>query len=57
MTKLKHGQKRMREAFAFRLTDRQREFLESISEQQKIGLGRAARNILDEAMRARGFTA
>jgi len=57
MTKLKPGQKRMREAFAFRLTDRQREFLENISEQQKIGLGKAARNIFDEAMKARGLTA
>jgi len=57
MTKLKPGQKRMREAFAFRLTDRQREFLENISEQQKIGLGEAARGILNEAMRARGITA
>ncbi len=57
MTKLKPGQKRMREAFALRLTDRQREFLETISEQQKIGLGEAARGILNEAMRARGITA
>lgn len=57
MTKLKPGQKRMREAFAFRLTDAQREFLEKISEQERIGLGEAARGILDDAMRARGLTA
>lgn len=55
MTKLKPGRQRMREAFAFRLTDSQREFLESISEQRKMGLGEAARTILDEAMRARGL--
>jgi len=47
----------MREAFAFRLTDRQRKFLENISEQQKVGLGEAARTILDEAMKTRGITA
>jgi len=57
MTKLKPGQKRMREAFALRLTDSQREFLENISEQEKIGLGEAARGILDDAMRARGIPA
>lgn len=57
MTKLKPGQKRMREAFALRLTDSQREFLELISEQQKVGLGEAARGILNEAMKSRGITA
>ncbi|HNU72707.1 hypothetical protein [Methanothrix soehngenii] len=57
MTKLKPGRQRMREAFAFRLTDSQREFLESISEQRKVGLGEAARGILDEAMKNRGITA
>jgi hypothetical protein len=57
MSKLKPGQERMREAFAFRLTDRQRKFLENISEQQKVGLGEAARTILDEAMKTRGITA
>lgn len=47
----------MREAFALRLTDSQREFLELISEQQKVGLGEAARGILNEAMKSRGITA
>lgn len=54
MSKLKPGQERMKEAFAFRLTDRQRAFLESISEREKIGLCAAARSILDDAMARAG---
>lgn len=57
MTKMKPGQQRMREAFALRLTDSQRAFLEKISEQERIGLGEAARGIINEAMRRRGLTA
>ena len=48
-------QERMRDVITYRLTDTQRAFLENISEQKKIGLAEAARNILDEAMRAHGL--
>lgn len=57
MSKKPIRQERMRDVISYRLTDAQRAFLENISEQQKMGLGEAARSILDEAMRARGLTA
>jgi hypothetical protein len=47
----------MRDVISYRLTDAQRAFLEDISEQQRIGLGEAARTILDEAMKNRGLPA
>jgi len=50
-------EKRMCEAFSLRLLPEQRAFLEDVSEQQRIGLGEAIREILDEAIRARGLTA
>ena len=45
----------MREVISYRLTDKQRAFLEHVSDQEKIGLGEAARSILNEAMRHRGI--
>lgn len=50
-------EERMRDVISCRLTDRQREFLESISEQERCGLAEAARSIFDEAMKARGLLA
>jgi len=49
------GKERMREVISYRLTDKQRAFLEHVSDQEKIGLGEAARSILNEAMRHRGI--
>lgn len=57
MSKKPIRQERMRDVISYRLTDAQRAFLENISEQNRIGLGEAARTILDEAMKARGLTA
>ena len=57
MSKKPIRQERMRDVISYRLTDAQRAFLEDISEQQRIGLGEAARGILDDAMRARGLPA
>jgi len=50
-------EKRMCEAFSLRLLPEQRAFLEDVSEQQRIGLGEAIREILDEAMKNRGILA
>lgn len=50
-------QERMRDVISYRLTDTQRAFLERISEQKNIGLGEAARSILDEAMARQGTNA
>lgn len=57
MSKKPIRQERMRDVISYRLTDSQRAFLENISEQERIGLGEAARIILDEAMKTRGITA
>ena len=57
MSKKPIRQERMRDVISYRLTDAQRAFLENISTQEGIGLGEAARTILDEAMKARGLTA
>ena len=57
MSKKPIRQERMRDVISYRLTDSQRAFLEKISEQERIGLGEAARTILDEAMKTRGITA
>jgi DNA-binding PadR family transcriptional regulator len=57
MSKKPIRQERMRDVISYRLTDAQRAFLEDISEQQRIGLGEAARTILDEAMKNRGLPA
>lgn len=57
MSKKPIRQERMRDVISCRLTDAQRAFLEDISEQQRIGLGEAARTILDEAMKNRGLPA
>jgi hypothetical protein len=51
------GRERMRDIISYRLTDVQRAFLERMSEERKIGIGEAARSILDEAMRNRGLEA
>ena len=51
MSKKPIRQERMRDVISYRLTDAQRAFLEDISEQERIGLGEAARIILDEAMK------
>lgn len=51
--KTKYGE-RMRDAVSFRVTDRQRQFLEAICEQRNIGLCEAARSVLDEAMARAG---
>lgn len=57
MSKKPIRQERMRDVISYRLTDSQRAFLEDISRQERIGLGEAARTILDEAMRTRGIPA
>ena len=57
MSKKPIRQERMRDVISYRLTDAQRAFLEDISRQERIGLGEAARTILDEAMRTRGIPA
>ena len=48
---------RMCEAFSLRLLPEQRVFLEETAYANKIGIGEAIREILDEAMKTRGITA
>lgn len=48
---------RMCEAFSLRLLPEQRVFLEETAYANKIGIGEAIREILDEAMKTRGIKA
>jgi hypothetical protein len=53
-TKRRTGQDRLTDSISYRISSAQRAFLEEISENNKIGLCEAARNILDEAMAKAG---
>jgi hypothetical protein len=56
MPRLKKGQTRMRDAISYRVTDSQRIVLEKFAEERKVGICRAARELLDEGIKAKGLT-
>jgi hypothetical protein len=53
MPKKTKGPERMRDAISYRVTDRQRAFLEKFAAEQKVGICEAARELLDLGIKAK----
>lgn len=53
MPRIPKGQARMRDSISYRVTDRQRAFLEKFAEERKVGICEAARELLDLGIKAR----